>query len=170
MMAELTTTAWSEPRKKLATAVASVLYGVIAIMSADIAYEPGRASRYALAIGAVLVGFAMALTHLFVTLVEDETRRGSHLESGGFWEILRSSAWVMAFPVVVALLVLAGQFIGLRTGLLADLLPYFSVATVTVLGFGSSYALAGKWAPALGRGVSWTLLSLVLFLAKELAS
>ena len=170
MMSELTTSSWSEPRKKLATAVASVLYGVIAIMSADLAYEPGRASRYALAVGAVLVGLAMALTHLFVNLVEDETRRGSHLEPDGFRAILRSSLWVMAFPIVVALLILAGQFIGLRTGLLADLLPYFSVATVTVLGFGSSYALGGKWAPALMRGVSWTLLSLVLFAAKQLAS
>jgi len=169
-MSELTTPSWSEPRKRLASAVASVLYGVIAIMSADIAYEPGRASRYALAVGALLVGFAMALTHLFVNLVEDETRRGSHLESGGLRAILRSSSWVMAFPIVVALLVLAGQFIGLRTGLLADLLPYFSVATVTMLGFGSSYALVGKWAPALARGLSWTMLSLVLFLAKQLAS
>jgi hypothetical protein len=170
MMSELTTPSWSEPRKRLASAVASVLYGVIAIMSADIAYEPGRASRYALAVGALLVGFAMALTHLFVNLVEDETHRGSHLESGGLRAILRSSSWVMAFPIVVALLVLAGQFIGLRTGLLADLLPYFSVATVTMLGFGSSYALVGKWAPALARGLSWTMLSLVLFLAKQLAS
>jgi hypothetical protein len=161
---------WSGPRKKLATAVASVLYGVIAIMSADLAYEPGRASRFAVAVGALLVGVAMALTHLFVNLVEDETRLGSHVKSAGFQAILRASLWVMAFPLLVALLVLAGQFIGLRAGLLADLLPYFSVATVTVLGFGSSYALDRRIAPALVRGVSWTLLSLVLFVAKLLAS
>jgi hypothetical protein len=169
-MSELAISSWSEPRRKLAAAVASVLYGVIAIMSADLAYEPGRASRFAVAVGALLVGLAMALTHLFVNLVEDETRLGAHLEAGGFRAILQSSMWVMAFPIVVALLVLAGQFIGLRPGMLADLLPYFSVATVTVLGFGSSYARDRKMAPALMRGVSWTLLSLVLFVAKLLAS
>ena len=170
MMSELAMSGWSLTRRKLASAVASVLYGVIAIMSADLAYEPGRASRFAVAVGALLVGIAMALTHLFVNLAEDETRLGSHLERGGFEAIIRSSLWVMAFPIVVALLVLTGQSIGLRPGLLADLLPYFSVATVTVLGFGSSYALGRKLAPALLRGVSWTLLSLVLFVAKQLAS
>ncbi len=169
-MAELAAAEWSPSRRKLANAVASVLYGVIAIMSADLAYEPGRASRFAVATGAFLVGLAMALTYLFVHLVEDETRTGSHLEPEGFWPIFYSALWVMVFPTVVTVLVLLGQFIGLRSGLLADMLPYFSVVTVTMLGFGSSYALNGQLAPALTRGVSWTLLSLVLFVAKELAS
>jgi hypothetical protein len=168
-MAETTVADWAISRRKLAKAVASTLYGVIAIMSADLAYEPGRASRHAVATGAFLVGFAMALTYLFVHLAEDETRLGSHLEPYGFWNVLSSALWVMLFPSVIAVLVLLGQFVGLPSGALAELLPYLSVVTVTVLGFGSSYALRGQIAPALARGVSWTLLSLVLFVAKELA-
>jgi hypothetical protein len=42
------------------------------------------------------------------------------------------------------------------------------VLTVFSLGFGSSYILGGQARPAFLRGSSWTLLSLVLFAAKQL--
>ena len=54
--------AWSESRKRIAEGTASVLYGVIGIMTADLAYEPGSVPKYAVAAGALLVGLAMALT------------------------------------------------------------------------------------------------------------
>jgi len=48
------------------------------------------------------------------------------------------------------------------------LLPYFSVATVMILGFGSSFVLDRRTVPALMRAASWTLLSLLLFAAKQM--
>ena len=39
------TKAWSESRKKFAKGTASVLYGVIGIMMADLAYEPGSVPK-----------------------------------------------------------------------------------------------------------------------------
>jgi hypothetical protein len=157
---------WSRIRRRFASGVASVLYGVIAIMSAELTYRPGMASRYAVAAGALLVGFAMSLTHLFVELVNTETRHGAHVRGREAGELLRSSLLVMAFPAGVAALVLVAQFLGLEPGALAHLLPYISVATVLVLGFGSSFILDRRPLPALTRGITWTLLSLVLFLAK----
>jgi len=167
-MANLVTPDWSESRKKFANGVASVLYGVIAIMSADLAYEPGIASRYAVAAGALLVGFAMSMTHMFVELVNSETRRGAHVGLHEAWELLRSSLLVMTFPGIVAVMALAAQLLGLQQGALAKLLPYFSVATVVALGFGSSFVLDRRAMPALTRAASWTLLSLVLFAAKQM--
>ena len=57
---------------------------------------------------------------------------------------------------------------GLRAGALADVVPYVSIVTVLVLGFGSSYVLDRAMKPALLRGASWTLLCLILFAAKQL--
>jgi len=167
-MASLTTPDWSESRKKYATGVASVLYGVIAIMSAELAYSPGQASRYAVAAGALIVGFAMSMTHTFVELVNIETQRGAHVGWHEASELLRSSLLVMAFPSVVAILIVVAQYLGLQQGALAVLLPYASVATVMVLGFGSSFVLDQRTVPALTRAASWTLLSLLLFAAKQM--
>ncbi len=149
--------------------VASVLYGVIALMSADLVYRPGMITRYAAAGGAILVGLAMALTHAFVQMVESETGRGSHVSAPETIELVRSALFVMAFPTAVAILAIISQFLDLQIGVLDELLPYISVATVLAVGFGSSYALNRQWAPAIKRGVSWMLLSLVLLVAKEVA-
>ncbi len=150
--------------------VASVLYGVIALMSADLVYRPGMITRYAAAGGAILVGLAMALTHAFVQMVESETGRGSHVSGPETIELVRSLLFVMAFPPAIAILVMISQFFDLPIGVLDDLLPYISAATVLAVGIGSSYAVNRQWSPAFKRGVSWMLLSLVLLLAKEMAS
>jgi hypothetical protein len=74
----------------------------------------------------------------------------------------------MIFPAVIAGLILASQLIGLQPGVLAEWLPYMSVVTVIALGFGSSYALDRQLRPAFLRAMSWTLVSLLLFGAKQL--
>jgi hypothetical protein len=56
-----------------------VLYGVIAIMSAELGVQPGTFTPLEAAIGAVLIGLAMALTRLFVEIVKQETELGSHV-------------------------------------------------------------------------------------------
>jgi len=157
-------------RRAFGHEVASVLYGVIALMSADLVYKPGMITRYAAAGGALLVGFAMALTHAFVQMVESETGRGSQVGMPETMELVRSSLFVMAFPTAIAILGVFSEFLNLQIGLLDELLPFISVATVMAVGFGSSYVLNQQWRPAMKRGVSWTLLSLILLVAKEIAS
>jgi hypothetical protein len=159
---------WSEPRRRVAKGTASVLYGVIGIMTADLAYEPGTAPRYAEAAGALLVGLAMALTHSFVELAQNEARRGAHLGFEEALELSLSSLLVMVFPTLVAALILLAQLIGLPTGLFPRWLPYLSVITVMGLGFGSSYVLDRRLGLAALRAAIWALVSLVLFGAKQL--
>lgn len=159
---------WSNQRKKAANGVASVLYGVIAIMTAELAYQPGSAAPATLAAGVLLVGLAMAMTRMFVELVKTETERGAHIGLSEALTLLRSSILVLVFPGAVAGLVLVAQALGLPRGALADAVPYIGVATVTALGFGSSYVLDRKPWPAVQRGISWTVLSLVLFAAKQI--
>jgi hypothetical protein len=161
---------WINRRRAFGHEVASVLYGVIALMSADLVYRPGMITRYAAAGGAVLVGLAMALTHAFVQMVESETERSSHVSRRETMELVRSSMFVMAFPTAIAILAVVGQFLDLQIGVLDECLPFISAATVLVVGFGSSYAITRQWAPALKRGISWMLLGLILLVAKEIAS
>lgn len=159
---------WSKRRKAVANGVASILYGVVAIMSAELGFVPGRMTSYEAATGAILVGLAMAITRMFVEIVKRETELGSHIEAPAARSLLGSSLLVMAFPGIVGIMVLLGPVLGFRVGALADAVPYLSFITVLALGFGSSYVLDRAAKPALLRGLSWTLLCLILFAAKQL--
>ncbi len=161
--------AWSQRRAARANLVASVLYGVIAIMTAELAVEPGEVSYDEAALGALLIGLAMMLTRFFVDLVKKETELHAHIGLGGAGALLCISLPVLGFPTLVAAMLLFAPRLGLDWGALIDLVLYLSIATVFPLGFGSSYVLDGKPGPALLRGIFWTLLSLVLFAAKKLA-
>ena len=159
---------WSDQRKKVANRTASILYGVIAIMSAELAFQPGSLSASAVAAGSLLVGLAMVLARIFVELVKIETHRGSHIRLGEGMYLLRTEIYVMLFPSVVAALALLGSAAGFAPGTFAGLVPYLGVASVTLLGFCSYYVLDRQFGPAVVRGLSWTALSLVLFAAKHL--
>lgn len=161
--------AWSQRRAARANLVASVLYGVIAIMTAELAVEPDKISHHEAAVGALLIGLAMMLTRFFVDLVKKETELHAHIGWRGAGTLLRACLPVLAFPMLVAAMLLFAPRLGLNWGALIDLVLYLSIAAVFLLGFGSSYVLDGKTGPALGRGFFWTLLSLVLFAAKKLA-
>ena len=103
-------------------------------------------------------------------MVESETGRGSQVSVPETIELVRSSLFVMAFPTAAAILAVISQFLDWQIGVLDEWLPFISVATVLAVGFGSSYALNRQWGPAVKRGISWMLLSLVLLVAKEIAS
>jgi hypothetical protein len=160
---------WSERRGARANLVASVLYGVIAIMTAELAVAPDEVSYDEGALGAVLIGLAMMLTRFFVDLVKKETELHAHLGLGKAGALLRASIPVLAFPVLLAAILFFAPRLGLRWSELIDLVLYLSIAAVFLLGFGSSYVLDGEAGPALLRGTVWTVLSLVLFAAKKLA-
>ncbi|SRR5260370_19917664 len=161
--------AWSERRAERANLVACVLYGVIAIMTAELAVEPDKVSHDEAALGALLIGLAMMLTRFLVDLVKKETELHAHVGLRGAGALLRACLPVLAFPVLVAAILFVAGKLGLNWRALIDLVLYLSIAAVFLLGFGSSYVLDGKARPALLRGTVWTLLSLMLFAAKKLA-
>ncbi len=161
------TPAWSERRREIANRVAAALYGVVAILTAELAIEPGEVSFVEAAVGVLLVGLVMVLTRFFVDLVKKETELGSHIDLRNAGALLRASYYALAFPVLTAAVILIAAALGLRWRALIDLVAYLSIGAVFLLGFGSSYVLDDKPVPALLRAVTWTALGLVLFVAKK---
>ena len=168
-MAAISTESWSVQRRLTAQRVAAILYGVISIMTAELSVQGGEFGYTETALGALLVGFAMTVTRIFIELVKKETEIGTHLSIRKSGAIVRDSVLVMLFPAMTALLVVVAGLITAKWSILLDVLLYLSMATVFVVGFLSSYVLDREIRPALLRGVSWLLLSLVLVVAKNLA-
>jgi hypothetical protein len=160
---------WSDERAARANLVASVLYGVIAIMTAELAVDPEKFLQDEAALGAALIGLAMMLTRFFVDLVKKETELHTHLSLRKAGALLRQCLPVLAFPLLVAAILFVAARAGLQWSALIDLVLYLSIGAVFLLGFSSSYVLDGKVSPAALRGMVWTLLSLALFAAKKLA-
>ena len=71
------TEVWSKKRRLMAPRVAAVLYGVIAIVTADLILQPGKVTYAEAAVGALLIGFAMTVTHVFVKVVTKRNRCAS---------------------------------------------------------------------------------------------
>ena len=168
-MFAISTDNWSVQRRIAAQRVAAILYGVISIMTAELSVQGGEFGYAEVALGALLVGFAMTVTRIFIELVKKETEIGAHLSIGKSGAIVRDSVLVMLFPAMTALLVVVAALITAKWSILLDVLLYLSMATVFVVGFLSSYVLDREIRPALLRGVIWLLLSLVLVVAKNLA-
>jgi hypothetical protein len=160
---------WSDQRRLLAQRVASVLYGVVAILTAEFAVQPGELDYAEAVIGAILVGVGMTATRVFVEVVEKETEIGAHLNFAHAVATIRDSLLVMAFPVLVAIMILIGGLFSPQPGVLLYAITYLSLAAVFIVGFLSSYVLDRKLGIALARGAGWFALSLVLLAAKSLA-
>lgn len=159
---------WSERRRITAQRVAAVLYGVIAIMTADLVLEPDKFGYAEAAIGSLLIGFAMTVTRIFVRVVTKEAEIGAHLPIAEAGVIVRDSILVMLFPSITALVIAAAALTATQSVVLLTVVLYLGIATVFVVGFVSSYILDREIRPALSRGAFWTLLSLVLVAAKSL--
>src|SRR5262245_34223181 len=159
---------WSEKRRLMAPRVAAVLYGVIAIATAELILQPGKVTYAEAAVGALLIGFAMTVTHVFVKVVTKEAEIGAHLPIAKVGTIIHDSLFVMAFPVITMLVVAAASQSKMQSRLLLDTILYLGIVAVFAIGFLSSYVLDREIRVALSRGGLWTLLILVLLAAKAL--
>jgi hypothetical protein len=160
---------WSKQRQATAQRVAAVLYGVVAIMTAELSVQPGEFGYAEAALGALVVGLAMTVTRIFVEVVKKDTEIGAHLPIHKAGAIVRDSALVMLFPAATALLILVAAMVTARWTVLLDVILYVGMAAVFASGFVSSYVLDREIRPALERGTVWLLLSVVLLGAKSLA-
>lgn len=160
---------WSQQRGIAAQHVASILYGVIAIMTADLAAKSGKFGYIETGVGALIIGIAMTITHLFVKVVAKETEFGTHLSVAEYAAVVRESLWVMLFPVISVALTIGGALATADWEVLLDDILYVGMGTVFVIGFLSSYILDRKYGPALRRGFAWLLLSVIIVAAKDLA-
>lgn len=153
----------------MAPRIASVLYGVIAIMTVDLAVQPGRLRYSEAVLGVLLIGLAMAMTRLFVRVVTKEAEIGAHLPIKESATLICESMLVMLFPSIAALLILLAAWTTTRWPLLLDVILYFGVVAVFVIGFSSSYVLDRNIRQGLARGAVWVLMALALVALKNLA-
>ena len=163
------TESWSTQRQTGAQRIAAILYGVIAIMTAELSVQPGEYPYWEAALGALLAGIAMTVARLFIEVVKKETEIGAHLPIHKAGSIMRDSILVMVFPVATALMIVFAALTTARWTVLLDVILYLGMAGVFATGFVSSYILDGAIKPAISRGISWLLLSLLLVAAKSLA-
>ena len=160
---------WSQQRRVAAQHVASVLYGVIAIMTADLAAQPGKFGYTEAGLGVLLIGLAMMITRLFVKVVIKETELGAHLSVSEFAALMRDSLWVMFFPVTAVALIIVGALATAEWKVLLDDILYVGMGTVFAIGFLSSYILDRVFRLALRRAFALLLLSVIIVAAKSLA-
>jgi hypothetical protein len=157
---------WSARRRIIAPRVAAVLYGVIAIVTADLVLQPDRLTYAQAAIGALLIGLVMTATHFFVKFVTKESEIGAHLRLAEAGAIAYDSIFVMFFPIITILAITVASLVVMPSRLLLDSILYLGIAAVFAVGFLSRYTLDREIRPALTRGLLWTLLILVLLGAK----
>lgn len=160
---------WSEQRRVMAPRIASILYGVIAIITVDLAVDPADRPHYGeTALYVLLVGIAMTMTLIFVKLVAKEAEVGAHLSIRTSGEIVRDASLVMAFPMLTAVEIVAAAMATARWPTLLDLILYEGFAAVFLIGFLSSYILERNIKLGLQRGGTWLVLLLALVAVKKL--
>jgi len=153
----------------MAPRVASVLYGVIAIITVDLAVDPADRPHYGeTAFYVLLVGVAMTMTRIFVELVTKEAEVGAHLSIRTSGEIVRDASLVMVFPVLTAVEIVGAALATARWPTLLDFVLYTGFAAVFLIGFLSSYILDRDMGLALRRGGAWLVLLLALVAVKKL--
>jgi hypothetical protein len=161
---------WSERRRTMAPRVTSVLYGVIAVISVDLAYQPGERADYGEAAWYILLlGIAMTLTRAFVTMVSKESEIGAHLPVSGYVTIVLDSMLVMVFPVVTDLVIGAAALSTAKWPMLLNVVLYFGILAVFLVGFLSSYILDRNIRLGLTRGFAWAIFIAALVALKKLA-
>jgi hypothetical protein len=159
---------WSEQRRVMAPRIASVLYGVIAIMTVDLVVEPNRLKYAESTRGVLLIGLAVTITRIFIRVVTREAEIGAHLQIREYAAIIRDSLLVMLFPVITALLIVIAALTTTQWVFLLEIILYLCVGAVFVISFLSSYVLDRDIRRALSRGIVWVSLTLVLLSVKKL--
>jgi hypothetical protein len=102
-------------------------------------------------------------------VISKEAEIGAHLPMKESGVLVRESMLVMLFPSITALLILLAAWTTTRWLILLDIILYFGVAAVFVIGFSSSYVLDRDIRLGLTRGAVWVLMTLALVAVKKLA-
>jgi hypothetical protein len=138
-------------------------------MTVDLAVQPDRLRYSDAVLGVLLIGLAMAMTRLFVRVVTKEAEIGAHLPMKEVGTLMRESMLVMLFPGAIVLLILLGAWTTTQWLILLDIILYFGVVAVFVIGFSSSYVLDRNIRLGLTRGSVWVIMAIALVALKKFA-
>lgn len=157
---------WSQSRKTTANRLASIIYGSIATMTADLGIKATDYTGMSLSGGLAAVTAAAIFTKFFLEIVKRETETGHHLPAGESWATFIEALYVAPLPFV-------GILIFALSPKIAVPLAHWAVSTIAfgtlgVSGFLSSYLLDSSIRIGLTRAVLWFGLGAMLLALKAL--
>jgi hypothetical protein len=164
----LTTPAQRQYRKELGVKLAMLLQGVIAILSALIAVQPGEISTADGVIGGVLVGGVTMLARYFIDVTKKETEFGRKTDLAMRLGIVRDSLPILLFPAVAALALLGMALAGIGQSLAYKIIYGLGLLTLAAAGFMSRYAADANVVHALIRAAMWVVLGLIVIALRAL--
>lgn len=154
-------------RHDRALLIAGTLYGVIAVLTALIAVQPGEVTtRDAIVGGLVLAGITI-VSKFFIELSKKETELGLRLNRPARRELWRESFPTAVFPLTAVVVLAVTHAIGIGQAAAYNFIYYLGLATLFVAGFLSRYTADAKPSEAVSRGAVWLFLGLLILAGKK---
>ena len=154
-------------RHDRALLIAGTLYGVIAVLTALIAVQPGEVTtRDAIVGGLVLAGITI-VSKFFIELSKKETELGARLNRPARRELWRESFPTAVFPLASVVVLGASHPLGIGQATAYNFIYYLGLATLFIAGFLSRYTADAKPSEAFSRGAVWLFLGLLILAGKK---
>lgn len=154
-------------RHDRALLIAGTLYGVIAVLTALIAVQPGEVATRDAMVGGLVLGAITVMSKFFIELSKKETELGARLNQPARHELWRESFPTAVFPLAAVVVLGTTHPFGIGQAAAYNFIYYLGLATLFVAGFLSRYTADAKPSEALSRGAVWLFLGLLILAGKK---
>ncbi len=154
-------------RHDRALLIAGTLYGVIAVLTALIAVQPGEVTTWDAIVGGLVLAGITIVSKFFIELSKKETELGARLNQPARRELWRESFPTAAFPLASVIVLGASHPLGIGQAAAYNFIYYLGLATLFVAGFLSRYTADAKPSEAVSRGAVWLFLGLLILAGKK---
>jgi hypothetical protein len=145
---------------------AMIMFGVIATMTAALPVDPNKVTVAAMAGGALTVGALVTIGSIAIEMLMIFLKDGVSSHYDEIKRIAIFHAFILTYPLFVAVVLLGGFFIGISPTQLFRTLFFGGGAAAFLSGVTSRYMIDRRRGPAIQRGCLWLGLGLILILAK----
>lgn len=154
-------------RHDRALLIAGTLYGVIAVLTALIAVQPGEVTTWDAMVGGLVLAAITVMSKFFIELSKKETELGARIDLSARRELWRESFPTAVFPLAAVVVLGATHPLGIGQAAAYNFIYYLGLATLFVAGFLSRYTADAKPTEAVSRGAVWLFLGLLILAGKK---